>query len=212
METLLGIALGLALSAACGFRVFVPLFALGAAEASGYVTLAPDFAWIGTPVALVAFGVATAAEIVAYYVPWLDNLLDTLATPAAVVAGILVTASVVTDMDPWWRWTLAIVAGGGLAGTVQSGTTVMRAASSGATGGLANPLLATGELGGAVALSIAALVVPLVALVLVLAGLTVLVVRLRRRRAAQAAAIARSASAVYDRAPSPSHGRAPQPW
>jgi hypothetical protein len=183
METLLGIALGLGLSAACGFRIFVPLLALGAAEASGHLTLSPGFDWIGSAPALVAFGVATAAEITAYYVPWLDNLLDSIATPAAVVAGILVTASVVTDMDPLWRWSLAVVAGGGLAGAVQGSTTLLRAASTGATGGLANPLLATGELGGAVAISIVALLVPLLALGVVVIGLVLTVVWLRRRRA-----------------------------
>jgi NADH:ubiquinone oxidoreductase subunit K len=183
METLLGIALGLALSAACGFRVFVPLLALGAAQATGHLSLAPGFAWIGSTPALIAFGAATGIEIAAYYVPWLDNLLDSIATPAAVVAGIVVTASVVTDMDPLWRWTLAVVAGGGLAGTVQSSTTLLRAISTGTTGGLANSVLATGELGSAVAISVFALLVPLLALALVIIGLALVVAWLRRRRA-----------------------------
>jgi hypothetical protein len=214
VETLLGIALGLALAAACGFRVFVPLLALGAAQATGHLTLAPELSWVGTPPALLAFGVATVAEVVAYSVPWLDNLLDSIATPAAVVAGIVVTASVVTDIDPFWRWTLAVVAGGGLAGTVQSSTTVLRAASTGATGGLVNPLLATGELGGAVALSIAALVVPLVALVLVLL-LLVLMVRwiVRWRRSARAARrSAASGRGLPDGASPAAPARAPQTW
>jgi hypothetical protein len=182
METLLAIGLGLSLAAACGFRIFVPLLALGAAEATGHLHLAPGFEWIGTTPALVVFGVATAVEVLAYYVPWLDNLLDSLAGPAAVVAGVMVTASVVTDIDPLWRWTLAVVAGGGLAGAVQGSTTVLRAASTGSTGGLANALVATGELGGAAGISIAALLVPLVTLLLVLTAMTVAVVWLLRRR------------------------------
>jgi hypothetical protein len=211
METLLGIALGLALAAACGFRVFVPLLALGAAEATGHLTLAPELSWIGSTPALFAFGVATAAEIAAYYVPWLDNLLDSIATPAAVVAGIVVTASVVTDIDPFWRWTLAVVAGGGLAGTVQSSTTVLRAASTGATGGLVNPLLATGELGGAVGLSLAALVVPLVAFVLALILLFLMVRWIARwRRSARARRSLAGGPAAPDvGAPV---ARAPQTW
>ncbi|HVR30762.1 MAG TPA: DUF4126 domain-containing protein [Thermoanaerobaculia bacterium] len=212
METVLAIALGLALSAACGFRIFVPLLALGAAQATGHLTLAPSFEWLGTPTALLVLGVATAAEIVAYYVPWLDNLLDSLATPAALVAGTVVTASVVTDLDPLWRWSLAVIAGGGLAGAVQTSTTLLRAASTGSTAGLANPLLATGELGGAVAISIAALVVPLLALAAVIAGLVLAIVWVRRRRAARAAgsraAIERSAAAPGSDLPE----RAPQPW
>lgn len=183
METLLGIALGLALSAAAGFRIFVPLLALGAAQASGHLSLSPDFAWVGSTPALIAFGVATAAEITAYYVPWLDHLLDTIAAPAAVVAGIVVTASVVTDVDPFWRWTLAVIAGGGLAGAVHGSTSLLRLASTGATGGLANPLVATGELGTALAISITALLVPLLALALVILGLVLTIIWVRRRRA-----------------------------
>ena len=148
METLLAVALGLALSAACGFRIFVPLLAVGAAQATGYLTLAPKFAWIGSTPALVVLGVATVIEIAAYHVPWLDHLLDTIASPAAIVAGIVVTASVVTDMDPLWRWTLAVIAGGGLAGAVQGSTVLVRAASTATTGGLANPVVATAELVG----------------------------------------------------------------
>jgi Domain of unknown function (DUF4126) len=183
METLLGIALGLALAAACGFRVFVPLLALGAGQASGYLTLASGFDWVGSPPALIAFGVATAAEVTAYYVPWLDNLLDSIAAPAAVVAGIVVTASAVTGMDPFWRWTLAVIAGGGLAGAVHGSTSLLRAVSTGVSGGLANPLVATGELGTAVAISIAALLVPLLALAMVAIGLVLTIVWVRRRRA-----------------------------
>lgn len=181
METLLAIALGLALSAACGFRIFVPLLAVGAAEATGHLALAPKFAWIGSTPALIVLGVATAIEIAAYYIPWLDHLLDTIATPAAVIAGIVVTASVVTDIDPLWRWTLAVIAGGGLAGAVQGSTVILRAASTATTGGLANPVVATGELGGAVAITILALLVPLLALLAVAIGFVVTLVWLRRR-------------------------------
>ena len=183
METLLGIALGLALSAAAGFRIFVPLLALGAAQASGHLSLSDDFAWIGSTPALIVFGVATVAEITAYYVPWLDHLLDTIAAPAAVVAGIVMTAGVVSDVDPFWRWTLAVVAGGGLAGAVHGSTSLLRLASTGTTGGLANPLVATGELGSAMAISVAALLVPLIALALVIVGLVFTLVWVKRRRA-----------------------------
>jgi hypothetical protein len=183
METFLAVALGLALSAACGFRIFVPFLAVGAAQATGYLTLAPKFAWIGSTPALIVLGVATVAEVAAYHVPWLDHLLDTIASPAAIVAGIVVTASVVTDMDPLLRWTLAVIAGGGLAGAVQGSTVLVRAASTAATGGLANPLLATGELVGAVAISILALLVPVLALLAVITGILLTILWVRRRRA-----------------------------
>ncbi len=167
LQTVLSVCLGVGLSAACGFRVFVPLLFLSIASATGHVHLASSFAWIGTPPALVAFAVATVLEIAAYYIPFLDNLLDTIAVPAASVAGILVTLSVVTDMDPFWRWTLAVIAGGGLATSTQLATTKLRAVSSLTTAGLGNPVLATTEVGMASFLSAIALMWPILALVLV---------------------------------------------
>src|SRR6266404_3033095 len=105
METLLSICVGVGLSAACGFRVFVPLLVMSIAAASGHLTLAHGFEWIGSNPALVAFSVATVVEIAAYYIPWVDNLLDAIATPAAVIAGTLVTASMVTGTSPFLKWT-----------------------------------------------------------------------------------------------------------
>src|SRR5437879_4573201 len=163
METLLSICVGIGLSAACGFRVFVPLVVMSIASLSGHLALAHGFEWIGSYPALVAFAVATCVEVAGYYVPWLDNLLDTIATPAAIVAGTLVTASLVTDLSPFLKWTLAIIAGGGVAGMVQGTTILARGASSAGTGGLGNPLIATAELAGSSLLSLFALLAPLVA-------------------------------------------------
>src|SRR5262245_17449136 len=120
MELALSICLGIGLSAACGFRVFVPLLGMSAAALAGHLHLAPGFDWIGTWPALACFLTATILEIGAYYIPWLDNLLDSMATPAAVIAGSLITAAVVTDMSPLLKWSLAIIAGGGTAGVIQS--------------------------------------------------------------------------------------------
>jgi len=164
-ETLLSICLGIGLSAACGFRVFVPLLVMSIASLSGHLALAPGFQWIGTYPALLTFSVATAVEIAGYYIPWVDHALDTIATPAAIVAGTVITASMVTGMSPMLKWTLAIIAGGGVAGLVQGTTVVTRAASTATTGGLGNPLVATIELAGAVITSIAALLVPVLVVV-----------------------------------------------
>ena len=170
METLLSVCVGIGLSAACGFRVFVPLLVMSIASLSGHLTLAHGFEWIGTYPALIAFAVATCAEIGGYYIPWLDHLLDTIATPAAIVAGTVATASAVADMSPFLKWTLAVIAGGGAAGLVQGATVMTRGASTLTTAGLANPLVATLELAGAVITSVLAVVAPFlgVALVLVL--------------------------------------------
>jgi uncharacterized protein DUF4126 len=188
METALTIALGMGLAAACGFRVFVPLLALSLAARGGYVTLAPRFDWIMTDAALWTLAIATVLEIGAYYVPWIDNLLDSVASPAAVVAGTLVAASVLTDMEPFTRWTLALIAGGGVAGSVQGLTTVARGLSTATTGGLANPILATGEAVGAGTFALLAILVPLLAAALaLLLAFWVLRRLFFRRRAPQSA-------------------------
>jgi hypothetical protein len=168
MEQVLSICVGIGLSAACGFRVFLPLLVMSIASLSGHLSLAHGFEWIGTYPALVSFSVATCVEIAGYYVPWLDHLLDTLASPAAIVAGTIITASAVTDMSPFLKWTLAVIAGGGAAGIVQSATVLTRGASTVATAGLANPVVATVELAGATITSIMALVAPILVVLLLL--------------------------------------------
>src|SRR5207302_9281297 len=104
METLLSICVGIGLSAACGFRVFVPLLALSIASLSGHLPLAHGFEWIGSYPALLALSVATCVEILGYYIPWLDHVLDAIASPAAVLAGTLITAATVTDIGPFGKW------------------------------------------------------------------------------------------------------------
>lgn len=184
MGAALSIAAGLGLAAACGFRIFTPLLVASVAARAGYLDLGSGFSWIESTPALIAFSVATAVEVVAYYVPWLDNLLDTIATPAAVVAGALLAASVVTGFEPWLKWTLATIAGGGLAGAVQLTTTGVRGASTLMTGGLGNMAVSSIELLGAVGLSLLAIVWPLLALVVV--AIALLLVARRRARSAAA--------------------------
>ncbi len=181
MEIALSVCLGIGLSAACGFRVFVPLLVMSAASLTGRLDLAPAFDWVGTYPALVAFGVATLVEIAAYYIPWVDNLLDTIATPVAVVAGIVVMASCVTGMSTYLKWILAVVAGGGVAGVVQGLTVAVRGTSVSTTGGLGNPLVATTEAGASFGVSILSVVVPAVTAVAVLAVVVVIAMRIRTR-------------------------------
>lgn len=166
MDMIVGLLAGLALSAAAGFRVFVPLLLTGLAARLGYLQLTGDMTWLGSDPALVALASATVIEIGAYYVPWLDNLLDGLATPAAMVAGVMAWAAVTPELSPLLRWTLAVVVGGGAAGVVQSGTTLLRLSSTGLTGGLGNAAVATGELAGSLALGVLGVLAPLVAALL----------------------------------------------
>ncbi|MFO7570485.1 MAG: DUF4126 domain-containing protein [Smithellaceae bacterium] len=167
METFLSIAIGIGLAAACGFRVFVPLLILNIAAFTGYLFLPDGFAWMGSPYATIAFAVATVCEILAYYVPWLDNALDTIATPAAMIAGTITSAAVFTDISPFLKWTMALIAGGGIAGFVQASTVLLRGKSLLFTGGAGNPVMSTLELVFAMTLALLALFAPVLALVLV---------------------------------------------
>ncbi|QDU27523.1 hypothetical protein ETAA8_26110 [Anatilimnocola aggregata] len=169
MEFALSICLGIGLAAACGFRVFVPMLGLSLAAQADQLQLGAGFEWLDSPVALACFAVATVLEIGAFYIPWLDNLLDTIATPAAVVAGTILTASVVTDMSPLMRWTVAIIAGGGAAGMVQTGTVLLRGTSTATTGGTGNFIISTFELISALVATILAIMLPILAAVLVVA-------------------------------------------
>lgn len=163
-DFVVSIALGVGLAAAVGFRVFLPLLITSIATYGGYIPVSDGFAWLASPAAVIMLGVAALAEVLAYYIPGVDNLLDTIATPAALVAGTLVSAAVMADLPPLIKWTAAIIAGGGAAGITQGVTTMIRANSTVFTGGLGNPVIATGELGGAAIVSLLALAMPFVAL------------------------------------------------
>jgi len=179
-SALLSVALGIGLAAAVGLRVFLPLLITAIAGATGHVDLAPSFEWLATTPALVMLGVATVLELFAYYIPGVDNLLDVIATPTAVVAGAVVAAAVMADLPPLVKWTTAIIAGGGVAGLTQGVTALVRAKSTATTGGLGNSAVATGELGGSIVLTVLALAAPVIAVALVVLVVW-LAVRLVRR-------------------------------
>ena len=168
MDFLLGFILGLGLAAAAGFRIFVPLLLVSIAAFTGHLELSDSFAWVGTPPALIMFAVATFLEIVAFFIPWFDNLLDSLAVPASVICGTMLMALALMDVDPLLKWSVAIIAGGGTAGIIQGATAGLRLGSTATTGGTANPVLSGAETAGAFILGVLALVLPLLAGLLVL--------------------------------------------
>ena len=182
MNVALSVATGIALAAAAGFRAFVPLLAAGLAIHFGYVEAAPGFAWLGEPIVLIMLAVATLTEIAAYYVPGLDHVLDVIGSPVAVAAGIVVAAGVMTGLPDWLRWFAAIGVGGAVTTTGHALTAIGRAKTGASSGGLGNPVFATGELAGSLLLATFALLLPFIALILVIAIIAIVVQRRRRHR------------------------------
>ncbi len=180
-DIILSLALGVGLAAAVGFRVFLPLFIYGLAVHEGLLSVSVGFEWASTTPALFMFAVAGTVEIIAYYVPLFDNALDGVAGPLAIAAGIGVTAAALGDAPPMLKWALALIAGGGIAAATQGASTVLRGVSTATTAGLANHLLSTGEIIGAIGLSLVAILLPYVALMAV-ALLGVIAIWVLRRR------------------------------
>lgn len=173
-ETIISLFLGVGLAASAGFRVFLPLFALSLANYFGIWELNESWAWIGSIPAVLTLGIATVAEIFAYFIPWVDNALDSIAIPLAGIAGTAVMVSTVADLDPVITWSLAIIAGGGTAAAIKGANATGRLTSTATTGGLANPVVSTVETGTAVVVSTASIFAPFLAAVLVIIILIVI--------------------------------------
>jgi hypothetical protein len=168
-ESLLSVALGIGLAAATGFRIFVPLLVAGIAARSGFLPLTDGFNWLSSTPALLMLGTAAVFEVLAYYIPGVDHALDVIASPAAVGAGVVASASVMADIPPAVMWPVAIIAGGGIAGLTKGSTALLRAKSGVMTAGLANPVVATVETVGATGMAVLALLVPLACLAAIVA-------------------------------------------
>ncbi len=174
-KVLLSLVMGLGLSASCGFRVFVPLLVASIATKMGLLHLGSGFQWMGSMAAIICFGAATLFEIAGYYIPFVDNILDTITTPASVIAGTILTASaILPDIDPMLKWGLAVIVGGGSAGIIQAGTALTRATSSATTAGVANPIVATVEHILAIVGSIFSILIPFVIAAIVCVVIVVL--------------------------------------
>ncbi len=167
-ETMLSVFLGIGLAASAGFRVFVPLFALSLASYAGLWELNENWEWMGSLTAIVITGVATLAEVFGYFIPWIDNLLDSLAIPLAALAGTAVMVSTLTGMDPVITWTLAIIAGGGTATVIKGAAAGTRLTSTVSTGGIANPAVSAVETAAATTISLVSILAPVLATLLVI--------------------------------------------
>lgn len=199
LQTGLALCVGVSLSAACGFRIFVPLLAMALGVRLGGLSIDENLAWVGSDAAIACLGAATLVEILAYYIPVVDNFLDGIAGPAALVAGALVTGGMLGDLPDWLQWSTGIVAGAGVAGSVQLGTTAVRAASTTTSAGVGNPVVSTAENFLATIGSFLAVVAPLLAVVGAVILLWLCIFSLRKIKAILAArkekAAARQAAA-----------------
>lgn len=166
-ETIISIFLGIGLAASVGFRVFLPLFALSLAGYYNIIPLNESWAWVASSTAIITLGVATVLEVFAYYIPWFDNLLDTIAIPLAAIAGTAVMVSTITDLSPVITWALAIIAGGGTASAIKGTAASTRLTSTATTGGVANPVISTVETGSSIIMSLFSIFLPVVAIILV---------------------------------------------
>jgi hypothetical protein len=181
-SAIVGVVTGVALSAAAGFRIFVPILAAATAAKFQLIQLSDDFLWLASWPALLVLGVATLTEVLAYYLPAVDHALDLIGAPAAILAGTLLTASLVIGIDEWLRWPLAIIAGGGAAGTLHAGKSLARGFTTLTTAGLLNPVLATSELLASLATAALALMIPVAVIAALLALCAFLLLRTWRKR------------------------------
>lgn len=170
----ISIFVGIGLAAATGFRVFLPMFAVSLASYFHWIPANESFQWLASLPALITTGVATVVEILAYYIPYIDNILDSISIPLATVAGSVLFASQFMGLDGVSEWALALIAGGGTAATIASGFAGTRVASTATTGGIGNHVVATTETAGASVMSIFALALPVLAFIFAI-GLVILV-------------------------------------
>ena len=167
---------GIGLAAASGFRVFLPMFAVSLASYFHWIPMSESFEWLSTLPALITTGIAMITEILAYYIPFVDHLLDTISIPMATIAGSVLFASQFTELGTFPQWALALIAGGGTAATISSGFAGIRAASTATTGGLGNSVVGTTETAGAGIMSVLAMVTPFIAAIFAVITLILVIV------------------------------------
>ena len=163
LQYILPAFIGIGLAAASGFRVFLPMFMVSLASFLGWIPMSDSFEWLSGLPTLITTGIAMIVEILAYYIPYVDHLLDTISVPLATIAGSVLFASQFAELGTFSQWSLALIAGGGTAAAISSGFAGTRAASTATTGGLGNSVVATGETAGAGILTVLTILAPIVA-------------------------------------------------
>ncbi|MBD0335889.1 MAG: DUF4126 domain-containing protein [Cyanobacteria bacterium Co-bin13] len=182
MEGLLHVAVGIGLSTAAGFRILVPFLVMSVSAHAGYLKLAPEMAWMGSTAAIIGFAIATLLEVLVYFVPLVANAMDAIELPLAAIAGTILTAAVTADIDPFLRWSLALVAGGTVAGTTEAFMGLTRLASTVAAGPIGTVGVSLAELFSSILLAVLAILVPVLVLVILAVLIYLALGRWRKRR------------------------------
>ena len=165
---IISLFIGIGLATATGFRVFLPLFFVSLASYFNWIPLQDNWQWLGSMQALIALGIAMVFEILSYYIPFVDNIMDSIAIPLSAIAGTLLFSSQFAESNDIINWGLSIIAGGGTAATVSTALSGIRLASSASTAGVGNPLVSTVENTGATVMSVVAVFVPIIAIIMVI--------------------------------------------
>lgn len=126
---ILAVVVGVCLSATCGFRVFTPMLMTSVFHHMDWLILSGGFEWIGSTPALIAFAVAAMFEVSSNYLPFIASILKAIAIPAAIIAGTLLMAAYIGEMNEFLTWSIALIAGGGTAGTISTTMVPIKASS-----------------------------------------------------------------------------------
>jgi hypothetical protein len=178
------VALALALAAAAGLRAWLPLLVAGVVARLGVADLGPSFAWLASWPALSLLGVATAIEIAGDKIPVVDHALDAVGTVIRPLTGTVAAAAALVHVnDPLIALVLGLVVGAPAALAPHVAKSTLRGVSTGTTAGLANPLLSLLEDALSLFIAVLAFLVPLLALLFIVAGVWLTWRWLRRRRA-----------------------------
>ena len=160
--------LAIGLSAACGFRVFVPPLTYGIFYKANLVELSDSWIWIGNDWVILLFALATIIEILATFIPFIDNTLDIISTPVSMIAGTVLASSSLSNLDPGLQWLLSIICGIGVTGSFQFSTVTLRGMLSVFTGGILNPFFSLLEDTIAFLIAISTILIPIFGLILII--------------------------------------------
>lgn len=160
--------LAIGLSAACGFRIFIPPLTYGIFYKANLVELSDSWSWIGNDWVILLFALATIFELMATFIPYIDNLLDIISTPVSILAGTILASSVLSDLDPSLQWILSIICGVGVTGSFQLSTVTMRGMSTFFSGGIFNPVFAFVEDILAFFIAVSTILIPSLGLIIII--------------------------------------------